>query len=113
MSIASEECVIESPVESTTDHTNGHLVMASDPPPVPLKTMFVPVIVIISHCVYKCHHSISKVSPGAKLDKSQYVVVGFTPNEEVDGVRTRPLPAMSQPQSLYATVKVRVVHVFE
>ena len=43
---------------------------------------------------------------GAKLDKSQYVAVGFTPNIEVDGVCTRPQPAMSQPQLQYATVQV-------
>ncbi len=80
MSIASEECGIESPVEST-DHTNGHLMDT-------------------------IHYSISKVPAGAKLDKSQYVAVGFTPNKEVDGVCTRPQPAMSQPQSEYATVQV-------
>ncbi len=50
---------------------------------------------------------------GDKLDKSQYVAVGFTPNKEVEGVRTRPLPAMPQPELQYATIKVRVVHVFE
>ena len=50
---------------------------------------------------------------GDTLDKSQYVAVGFTPNEEVEGICTRPLPAMPQPPSQYATIKVRVVHVFE
>ena len=52
VSVAIENCVIESPVgvEATTDHTNGHLVMTSDPPPVPLKTtsfMLVSIFLIV------------------------------------------------------------------
>ena len=46
---------------------------------------------------------------GPKLMVSQYTEVIFTPDKEVDGVRVRPLPAMSQPGSQYATVKVYCV----
>ena len=53
-----------------------------------------------------CHISVKPT--GAKLDKSQYVMVTFTPDEEVDGVRVRPLPPASQPKSQYAIIKVGV-----
>ena len=52
VSVAIEECVVESPVgvEATTDHTNGHLAITSDPPLVPPKTtsfMLVSIFLIV------------------------------------------------------------------
>ncbi len=96
-------------VESATN-SNGHLVLPASHLPTKIPSNTYALYIFVSRLAFvvdMCDCSISVILAGAKLDNSQYSTVGFTPNKEVHGVRTRPLPAMPQPQSQYTTIKVR------